>query len=377
MEEPASILVSGGTETRPTVPSSHLFQNAAGFEILGGQFVLGDVHNHPATNAREHTTTITGDAYSESEIYCSQLLRQKRGFPLYVPGPQPNLPDEYQKIGVSIGDVGRVTPDGIFDFFFNIYLPADHPVNANDVPENFSPLAPYVRRDVVHVDFEPGNHVSAPSVQKLDIDSSSDDFPGGEFIFNCEVPQGAVLALPHGAHLEKLENLENIRKYAAQNAESWYKYINGPRGRGLPNGSLYLITGCEKSQSWGMTSFNHVREEFQITYKPAAGANSPCSYRWRGIHARKNPARSKKYNSPPEGSPNQTTFIHGLSISLGTGIWGTLFGKVEICQIVDSRLGNNKSNFSVSNSQGSSAFSWSLSFFGGGSITGGKDHAGG
>ncbi|KAJ7798016.1 hypothetical protein B0H13DRAFT_1516052, partial [Mycena leptocephala] len=68
-------------------------------------------------------------AFSESEIYSNQLLRQKRGFPLYVPGPRQTLPEEYRKSGVAIGDVGRITPEGSFDFFFNIYLAADHPIN--------------------------------------------------------------------------------------------------------------------------------------------------------------------------------------------------------------------------------------------------------
>ncbi|KAJ7707389.1 hypothetical protein B0H17DRAFT_871953, partial [Mycena rosella] len=186
----------------------------------------------------------------ESEIYCSQLLRQRRGFPLFVPGPQQNLPEEYQRTGVSIGDVGRVTTDGIFDFFFNIYLPADHPINASDVPEGFCPLAPYARRDLVHLNVDPGNYVAGPSVQSVDLDYSS------EYVFNLS-PHGAILALPHGAHVEKLENLQNIRQYAAENAENWYRYINCARGRGLANGSLYLVTGSEKSRSWGMASFNN------------------------------------------------------------------------------------------------------------------------
>ncbi|KAJ7843054.1 hypothetical protein B0H14DRAFT_2265648, partial [Mycena olivaceomarginata] len=52
------------------------------------------------------------------------LLHQKRGFPLYDPGPRQTLPQEYRNTGVAIGDVGRITPEGAFDFFFNIYLPA-------------------------------------------------------------------------------------------------------------------------------------------------------------------------------------------------------------------------------------------------------------
>ncbi|KAJ7725745.1 hypothetical protein B0H14DRAFT_2410526 [Mycena olivaceomarginata] len=67
--------------------------------------------------------------YSESGIYSNLLLNQGRGFPLYRPEPRTNLPKEYKQTGVAIGDVGRVTADGGFDFFFNIYLPADDPIN--------------------------------------------------------------------------------------------------------------------------------------------------------------------------------------------------------------------------------------------------------
>ncbi|KAJ7809811.1 hypothetical protein B0H13DRAFT_1539526, partial [Mycena leptocephala] len=179
------------------------------------------------------------------EIYCNQMLRRKRGFPLYVPGPQINLPTEYQKTGIQIGDVGRVTPEGIFDFFFNIYLPADHPVNDNNVPEDFYPLPRhYSSKDVFELYYDPGVVFRPPALRC------------GDFLFNCECPQGAVLALPDGAYLKKLENLELIRAYVAANAEKWYKYINGRGGRELANGSLYLVTGHEKTSSWGMSSFH-------------------------------------------------------------------------------------------------------------------------
>ncbi|KAJ7865377.1 hypothetical protein B0H13DRAFT_1637128 [Mycena leptocephala] len=107
--------------------------------------------------------------FSESEFYCNQLLCQKRGFPLYDPGPPQNLPAEYQRSGVAIGDVGRITPEGIFDFFLNIYLPASHPINDSDVPDKFCPLPRYASKDIVDLYYEPGNHVSTPSVQRLDL----------------------------------------------------------------------------------------------------------------------------------------------------------------------------------------------------------------
>jgi hypothetical protein len=99
-------------------------------------------------------------AYSESGIYSNLLLRRGRGFPLYCPGPQINLPTQYQQTGVAIGDVGTVTVEGDFDFFFNIYLSANDNINAN-VPADFVPLSPpYALVDIKHYNFPPGNHVS-------------------------------------------------------------------------------------------------------------------------------------------------------------------------------------------------------------------------
>jgi hypothetical protein len=78
---------------------------------------------------------------------------------------------EYRREGVSISDVGRVTPEGNFDFFFNIYLSADHPINAN-VPDGFVPLSSYDPIDVGHSDFAPGNYVASSSIHEINGDFS-------------------------------------------------------------------------------------------------------------------------------------------------------------------------------------------------------------
>ncbi|KAJ7843699.1 hypothetical protein B0H13DRAFT_2209677, partial [Mycena leptocephala] len=294
---------------------SHMFQNATNFGIEGSHFVnvQGNMNIQPmiplvapgkAAGMLVPNAPSPQTVFSESGNYSSELLSQGRGFPLYVPRPRINLPAQYRREGVAIGDVGRVTPDGNFDFFFNIYLPADHPINAN-VPEGFVPLSPYDPIDVDHSDFDPGNYVASPSIHEIN-DDFSNSVPGGDFVFNCEGPKGAVLALPHGAHLEKLENLASMRQYAAKHAESWYKYVNETRGRGLVNGSLYLITGCEKAKSWGMASFHDVslQHEFPISFRPTTDAEAGYRYRWQGTHC-----RHKHADSPPvDGTPlNQTT----------------------------------------------------------------------
>ena len=61
------------------------------------------------------------------DIYVRNLLSH-RGYPLWTPEPNIELPESYQREGLKIGDVGVVVPDeGSFDVFFNITLPRAHP----------------------------------------------------------------------------------------------------------------------------------------------------------------------------------------------------------------------------------------------------------
>ncbi|KAJ6520874.1 hypothetical protein DFH09DRAFT_224929 [Mycena vulgaris] len=160
-----------------------MFQNATQFGIERSHFtnVAGDVNIHPTPVLPDQSQTtqpsglnVPDDVHTECEIYCSQLQRKGRGFPLYVPNSQSNLPEEYQKRGIAIGDVGSVTPEGIFDFYFNIYLSSNHPINENLVPEEFTPFPIYLERDTNHLDYDPGEYVASPSVHQI-----KNGFPSG------------------------------------------------------------------------------------------------------------------------------------------------------------------------------------------------------
>ncbi|KAJ7614024.1 hypothetical protein FB45DRAFT_758943, partial [Roridomyces roridus] len=187
--------------------------------------------------------------------------------------------------------------------------------------------------------------------------------------------RGATLAIPFGSHVEKLgKSLEQIVEYVTANAESWYKYVNGERGCQLPNGSLYLITGWEKARAWGMASFQNAAAQspFRLAFQPVFDGNMGAyKYQWTAS----GPARTRTSGQiPAEDTPlNQTIFIHGFSISLGTGIWGKLFKGVEISQIVDSQAGQANRDYIPFGSQGFSP-SWSFGFLPGGGSSGGKQY---
>ena len=108
---------------------------------------------------------------SDPEIYREQLLLKGRGTPLWIPGPSMTLPLEYRRVGISIGDVGIINPSGEFSFLFNLFLPADHPINRGKVPESFSPLHPSEAEDdniEQDIAFGPNSYLASPSLQTGD-----------------------------------------------------------------------------------------------------------------------------------------------------------------------------------------------------------------
>ncbi|KAJ7067191.1 hypothetical protein C8F01DRAFT_1120586 [Mycena amicta] len=307
-------------------PEPQMFQNATNFAIHGGQFISaqGGVHLHspPASSTQPaycSTRTAHDEIYSDNELYCSQLWRRQRGFPLYVPQPQRNLPSDYLLHGVSIGDVGMVTAEGIWDFFFNIFLPSDDPINNGRVPEGFSPLEQYDESDVHDLEFEAGSFVASPSAECCN--ANFEDFPGGDYLFQCASPKGAILCLPFGSRLQKLaRKQEHVRSYAAQNAKAWYQYINGTLGRNMTNGELYVITGCEKALAGGIATFQNVAAggNFNLVFKAFPGIQSdyPTNPRYR--FNRGTAAQTKSFPSPsqvgnPAGPHNSTIFLHEWS----------------------------------------------------------------
>jgi hypothetical protein len=104
------------------------------------------------------------------------------------------------------------------------------------------------------------------------------------YSFNSASGEAAVLTLPEGAASQDLRNLAKFRRHALKNTASWYEFVNGTLGREAPNGSLYLVTGCDKSTTWGTASVSCASEtnasSLKFTVAQIAEANATYTYLW-------------------------------------------------------------------------------------------------
>nr|GAT52072.1 predicted protein [Mycena chlorophos] len=314
-------------------PSIQMFSAASGFSIDRSEFlnVQGNIHIHPQPQPQLDPTELVQQALihlqealgnyipaTDPANYCSQMQHQGRGFPIYMPNPQSRLPDQYQQKGIGIGDVGRITPDGVFDFFFNIFLEKDHPINANHVPDNFIPCTSDCLDQITEFNYDPGDCVLTRSVS--DYGAPDALFPGSNFLFHYGGVKGAVLALPHGAAVRKLESLQVIEEYINQYAQDWYKYLKGPPySRKLENGSLLVVTGHETTCSWGMASYKdqNLILDHNLAFRPTESAISYWKYRWLRSPLIKHKFSDVAFNAEGNILNNQTTFIHAFTVSLG------------------------------------------------------------
>ncbi|KAF8906821.1 hypothetical protein CPB84DRAFT_1668141, partial [Gymnopilus junonius] len=171
-----------------------------------------------------------------------------RGYPLWKPGPNNNLPSAYQRAGMSIGDVGTFTDSGGFDFLFNICLPADHPINREGgVPEGFYPVQNLRRCDIQrHAEFHPGSYLCS---QDIKTSQYNGDLSRG-LAFESSASEGAILTMPSGATSTELTSVLDFEDYMALHIENWYKFIIGVRSRKVENGGVRLVIGCDKSSTW-------------------------------------------------------------------------------------------------------------------------------
>lgn len=134
--------------------------------------------------------------------------------------------------------------------------------------------------------------------------------------FEIRAREGGILVLPHGASREDLISTVRLREYIQQHALNWYISMNKhPRTEiNFPNGSLYVVTGCDKAHSWAIAAGPHsyldMGRPFTINYR---GDVSPA---WRisaGIRC--------KSTKVVDDSQKYSVFLRGIKVAVSISDW--------------------------------------------------------
>lgn len=83
------------------------------------------------------------------------------------------LPTSYRASGVTIGDVGIITPEGGFSYLFNVFHEATHPINASmRLPEDFLPFMSASQMNSSDIDefkeYSAGGYLADESLVRMD-----------------------------------------------------------------------------------------------------------------------------------------------------------------------------------------------------------------
>ncbi|KAF7356310.1 hypothetical protein MVEN_00963300 [Mycena venus] len=242
------------------------------------------------------------------------LTCHKHGVPQFTPEPNQRLPTDYQAIGVSIGDVG-IWHRGSFEVLFNTCQPVTHSINAaHGVPEDFSVFQLYTRDISQRPYHSPGSIIASTRVSQVAFNVGASSavnpfFPttvGSSIRFKFESGQGAILVLPDGASRQDLLPDKTLRAHARKYSPQWYRYAREHTG------PLFVVTGCDKTTSWGIATASATSGAVDISLKFAVvgiaeGTLSPL-YQWREFGSAT--VRVSKEMSPR--TENQCIFIRGF-----------------------------------------------------------------
>ena len=135
--------------------------------------------------------------------------------------------------------------------------------------------------------------------------------------------------MPKGAKSQDYNPCHRFVEYMASHGESWVKFINGHRGREARNGSIRLVTGYDKSTSWGMAAFWNNPEICEGRLQFLSHSDSDPAYSWNYTGIADHEVQSGPLGQENEDlgatleQPllNQTLFVRTLSLSLSKQLW--------------------------------------------------------
>ncbi|CAA7271111.1 unnamed protein product [Cyclocybe aegerita] len=257
---------------------------------------------------------------SAGSVYALSLMSSGNGFaPLEMLGVQ-GQSDKHFEQGISIGDVGYFHKNGRFTYLFNIFYPADDPIQTRHVPRKFSPVGPLSDWEIQKISdhFAPGAVVASEGVQ---VTQTSE--PPRQIRFSSSAREGAVVVFPTGGAREDLADTSKLYPYIKEHAVDWYQSRNLYSGSEniLPsppgmNGTLFVVTGTDRATSCATALFpmdpdvaitSHLFE-YDESLENAWVAEIPS-------------ARTTYVTESMQPGQRYSIFLRGITIALGAPSW--------------------------------------------------------
>ncbi|KAL0058987.1 hypothetical protein AAF712_014302 [Marasmius tenuissimus] len=244
----------------------------------------------------------------EKERYVRLMSYLGRGSALWYP----SAGMEGQSGGIRIGDVGIMRPDRPFDCLFNIRREYAADAINKSLPPDF------IFYDSSPLDLEEGAYEQDPHVcVNLKRSPQSNDHCY-EFESLDHSRPGAILVLPHRSRQETLRNTRGFLQFAWKHSLNWFTHAEEVQERLLTDDNLFLVTGVEKSRSWGICSFQseQMNSPVELCFKgrtSGEGEGGRMTYSWDYTNGAKSHSYPNHNDVQVEtGVEDQTVFIHGF-----------------------------------------------------------------
>jgi len=158
---------------------------------------------------------------------------------------------------------------------------------------------------------------------------------GDRITFKSSASNGAILILPEGGSSEDLRNTKPFLDYATTHAMSWYQHVNNVLGENAPNGSLYVVTGCDKTRTWGACAFSCLEpDDLFIEFVRTNSNSDQGTYTFRNHY----PAEVNCTPEELQNSPNWSgcVFVRGFMVAMRPQYLLSMFGQtVDTKSIAD------------------------------------------
>jgi hypothetical protein len=142
--------------------------------------------------------------------------------------------------------------------------------------------------------------------------------------FSTSSREGAVLILPNGTTREELVDSSRIYEYIKDHAKFWYQRLNGSSNdyveTPVPNGTLWVVSGVDRTDSYRMATFPYenglaksTNKRTQFRYNGSSSA-SP----WQGeSNLRRTHYRSGNHSDGTLGA----VLLSVLSVAISPAEW--------------------------------------------------------